>query len=487
MDTILHALSQQEDARNNLSKLAERLRDMSVEWKLTHGEQYAGVLLPYLKHEDAKVRKNCAKVLGHFPMASICDALMEAYRNENVMFVRSQYLSALCGCELGEYRSELEARRESLIAEEITDENRKHVNEELRAIEACFGERTGMPQTYTGEKVPSDVLLVTNPLYTKELYDMLGQDKKKVVGGGVLVHCEDLKEVRSIRLFREMLFVIPGLQTVEEDPYRIAARLASEAVMRFLKKRHTGGDSFSYRIELRSNMDERKKSLFLKRLNGEILRLMGGRLRNDSGNYDVEFRLIQREGGYRLLVKLMTLKDTRFAYRRESVAASIQPTDVAFCLQAFQQYLQEDAQVLDPFCGVGTMLLERAMYGNIKIAFGVDTFGEAIEKARKNTEAAHAPVHYIQRDFFDFRHETLFDEIITNMPFHKDFEDDKVEYIYEKFFQKAMGHWKPTGVMLLVSHNPSLVKKYLPDTLEIAERVVLREKLPMEAYLIQRR
>lgn len=487
MDTILHALSQQEDARNNLSKLAERLREMPAEWKTAHGEEYAGVLLPYLKHEDAKVRKNCAKVLGHFRTPSVCDALMEAYRSETVMFVRSQYLSALCGCELGEYRSELEARREALMKEDISEENRKHVNEELKAIEACLGSGARTRQVFAGYKVPSDVLLVTNPLYTKELYGMLSQDKKKVVGGGVLVHCEDLDEIRDIRVFREMLFVIPGLQTVEEDPYRIAAQLASEIVMRFLKKRHTGGETFSYRIELRSNMEERKKSLFLKRLNGEILRLMGGHLRNDAGDYDVEFRLIQREGGYRLLVKLMTLKDTRFVYRKESVAASIQPTDVAFCLQTFRQYLQEDAQVLDPFCGVGTMLLERAMLGDVKIAFGVDTFGEAVEKARKNTEAAHAPVHYIQRDFFDFRHETLFDEIVTNMPFHKEFEDDKVEPIYEKFFQKAMGHLKPTGVMLLVSHNPRLVKKYLLDSLEIAEHMVLREKLPMEAYLIQRR
>ncbi len=37
-------------------------------------------------------------------------------------------------------------------------------------------------------------------------------------------------------------------------------------------------------------------------------------------------------------------------------------------------------------------------------------------RREKNASAAGELIHFIHRDFFDFRHEYKFDEIITNMP-----------------------------------------------------------------------
>jgi len=49
----------------------------------------------------------------------------------------------------------------------------------------------------------------------------------------------------------------------------------------------------------------------------------------------------------------------RFDYRKGSVAASIHPSAAAMLLMLAKPYLRKNAQLLDPCCGVGTMLVER--------------------------------------------------------------------------------------------------------------------------------
>ncbi len=486
MERILQAIKSGEEIRSNLSALAEHLKSASLSMQDSRCQEAGRLATLQLSCEDAKTRKNAARVLSLLKDESYVSELMAAYRNEDTLFVRPAYLQALKGYDLSEYIEELTARREELLKED-DPAKRKHTNEELSALVDCIGIDVVTKQKYQGDLVTSDVLLLTNPLYAQKLYESLPQDKKRVVGGGVLTHCEELTDIDSNRLYRELLFVVPGLATVSSDPYEIAAKLSSHAVWRYLKDRHVGSDLFSYRIELRSSMDERSKSLFLKRLNGEILRCSAGRLVNNPSNYHIEFRLLEKsDGGYRLLLKLCTRTDCRFAYRSESVAASIQPVDAAFCMHAFSEYFSEDAQILDPFCGAGTMLLERGLHSKVKIAFGTDTFGEAIDKARANAGRTRVMAHFIQRDFFDFRHESLFDEIVTNMPFDKSFDDQPVADVYRQFFVKASTHLKQGGIVLMVSHNPALVKRYMTDDFELLENVKLREKLSMEAFLLRK-
>jgi len=54
-----------------------------------------------------------------------------------------------------------------------------------------------------------------------------------------------------------------------------------------------------------------------------------------------------------------TLPDKRFVYRKNAIAASIHPSAAALMMELASPYLKEDAQIMDPFCGVGTMLIER--------------------------------------------------------------------------------------------------------------------------------
>ena len=94
--------------------------------------------------------------------------------------------------------------------------------------------------------------------------------------------------------------------------------------------------------------------------------------------------------------------------------------------------LKENAQVLDPFCGVGTMLIERKYFRSADPLYGVDIYAEGIQKARDNTAVTKMrdPL-YCLKTSLTFEHEDLFDELITDMPASAD------EAFYRTFFKKA--------------------------------------------------
>ena len=103
-------------------------------------------------------------------------------------------------------------------------------------------------------------------------------------------------------------------------------------------------------------------------------------------------------------------------HRKNAVAVSIHPATAAMLVALAEPYLKENAQILDPFCGVGTMLIERDIRVLAREKYGIDIFGEAIRGARENASYAGEKINFINRDYFDFTHAYLFDEIITNMP-----------------------------------------------------------------------
>ena len=57
---------------------------------------------------------------------------------------------------------------------------------------------------------------------------------------------------------------------------------------------------------------------------------------------------------------------------------------------------------------------ERSYFSHAKSSYGTDIYGEAVLKARANAKIAGMPIHFINRDFMEFKHEYLFDEIITD-------------------------------------------------------------------------
>ena len=188
----------------------------------------------------------------------------------------------------------------------------------------------------------------------------------------------------------------------------------------------------------------------------------GGQLINEPSFYEVEFRLIAGKKGFRVFLKLASLKDERFNYRKYAMSTSMQPSKAALMMKYVQPYFKEDANVLDPFCGTGTLLIERVLAGKCKSTYGLDISGQAIQAAWENSRRADKMLNLIQRNFNDFKHEYKFDEILTDMPRQSSSVKSKqLEYLYELLFLKSRELMADQAVLAVYCENKELMDRQI--------------------------
>ncbi|MDE7298803.1 MAG: methyltransferase domain-containing protein, partial [Lachnospiraceae bacterium] len=329
-------------------------------------------------------------------------------------------------------------------------------------------------QIYRGEGILSNIALTTNRNHKHIVLEQLGNLKKKEFGAGVLVQTKFPSELLEIRCFEEMFFVLPKTGRVSADPAEAARALAAGGLAEYLAERHEeNGRPFLFRIEVRGSMPLDRRGVFVRRLAAALEEETAGRLANAVNGYEVELRLVESsEGGYNVLLKLFTLRDFRFAYRQQTVSTGMRPANAALCmaLAGREDFFAPEASVLDPFCGAGTMLIERAKYGKVKEMFGLDILGEAVEAARRNTELAGCRANYVRRDFFTFTREQGFDEVVTDMPFAVSKQPEKqreIEALCRRFFEKMPGLVRDGGRLLLYTHDRAYIRAYAAPAFRI--------------------
>ena len=280
---------------------------------------------------------------------------------------------------------------------------------------------------------------------------------------------------------------VPKDASLDEMAKKMAKDIADGSLLEFLQERHSGKAPFYFRIECKNKMDRKQKSNFTKKLAAYLQTNTKDALRNSTSHYEVELRLVENKSGdFNFLIKLYTYEDPRFSYRREALATSIQPVNAALAMELVRPYLKEGAQVIDPFCGVGTMLIERGKLLPTGDVYGVDIYGQGIEGARTNTELAGQKINYINRDFFDFSHGYLFDEVISNMPRVMGQKTNKeITDLYIKFWLKIQKHLGKDATIVLYCYDRDILRKTLPKTLSIKEEFEISKKEGSYVYVLK--
>ena len=85
-------------------------------------------------HEDAKVRKNAANLVGIFGLQEFVDKLYDAYEKEQTRFVKSAYLAAMTQLDASDYEDQFKKRYEELLEYQPTAEEQKHIGEERKLL-----------------------------------------------------------------------------------------------------------------------------------------------------------------------------------------------------------------------------------------------------------------------------------------------------------------------------------------------------------------
>ena len=438
-----------------------------------------------------------APTASDLPSAEVASYLYAAYKAEETMFVRSAYLEALKCFDCEPYRAELMERLTFLKEESWAEGDLKHVREERHAIESLFeAPASEMKSEFKGLDREMGILLVIDEAVREAAQTELGAGAR-VVPGGVRLTTSSWKKVQSCRLYKEALFPVPlrkGSQiTISNMGSLVADSKLIPMVDELLKAagdstqtgsagenavsvgnaaenagsvgsagENAGAREHPFRMEIRSSSDEDRSGTALKRAAAELEEASKGRLRNSKTAYEFTLVLMaKRDGSLSPYIKLPDSTDHRFDYRKNSEATSMSAVMAAEAVQMIRPYLKDGAQVIDPFAGVGTLLIERAKSVPHGDLYATDIYGHAVIRGRENAELAGVNISYINRDFFDFKHDYPFDEVITEFPDLFNKEAEEKEEFFRNFFRSAMELTADKAMLFLISAEDKVMHKHI--------------------------
>ena len=441
------------------------------------------VLCRLLEHEDPKVRKNAALLLGEMESEDVLPILFDAYKKEQTLFVRPDYLKAIGEMDCEPYLDEMEEQLERLRTKELLPEEKKHISAEMRMLQGILlKHRKPQPHPFTGYDQEESMLLLVNREQTRAVAEGIKEGTHTLLKGGIRIKDARIGKILPVRTYSELLFPIRTKSLPVNAPEEIGKQLAASEMTDLMARLHDGKAPYYFRIEPKG-LEEAKKGVWIRKVSDALEQESQASWINSVSNYEAEIRLLmKKDGTMAAFLRLYTIEDRRFAYRKESIGSSMKPVNAALCVQLARPWMKEDAQILDPFCGVGTLLIERNRALDAKTMYGLDIFGDAIEKAKSNTARANCRVNYIQRDFFTFEHDYLFDEIITDLPQVSGTRPkEEIHHLYLDFFEKAQQHLNDGGIVILYAAYPQYaaeaVRRY--DNFRMEKTFLLNEKTKM--------
>ena len=135
MEKILNELVDNQNIRANLSALRQNIKELEKKaLVLEQVRKYETLYFSFLKSEDAKTRKNAALLLGDLAYQNALEALYEAYVSETTLFVKASYLQAIGELDAADKLPALKEQLSQLLETSVETENKKHIDEEIRAL-----------------------------------------------------------------------------------------------------------------------------------------------------------------------------------------------------------------------------------------------------------------------------------------------------------------------------------------------------------------
>ena len=451
--------------------------------------QEIGLFEELLKDDDPKVRKNAALILGEMETEEVLPFLFDAYQKEETLFVRADYLKAASGSDCRQYLPMLKEQERKLENTPAAENEIKHIAAEKKALrELIWQLEKPACHRFRCPDGKVDVILLANRSLRDLTISQVSAASVRGLGAGARFHGADLRQVLPIRTYTELLFPIPSLPRIPRDPVKAGQMLAGAHLPAFLNTMHDEAGPYRYRVEVRG---EKMDGNDIRSLTGALEKEEPGMI-NSVSDYEVEIRLLGlKEGGFVPCLKLYTIPDERFAYRKGAAADSIAPANAAAIVRYALPHMKEGARVWDPFCGVGTMLIERQMALGAGEMFGTDTFGDAIRMGRENAQCAGVNIHFVNRDFASFTCERPFDEIITDMPASQTDpltgEKTSPEELYRLFFAKIPSMVVDGALLVLYTPCPKAAGAILEQerAFEMIGQTIFNERTGTKILLVR--
>ena len=411
-----------------------------------------------------KLRRNAARLLGSLSRApEDAKLLIDRLSAEETRFVRPSLLLAV-GSVGGE---EAEAALSEYVPAEPADETEvKHYEEECEALkQARAAVMKHEKHPFVGLDKPYEIELAAPDRLTMQLAQELEQysvEAYDIRRSSLKVKTDDYQNLFNARCFSEALFTVGSIKPLTAEA---VAELAKPFMTGFMKATHSGNPPYRYRTEIEGDLPD-ERTAFKKALRDLI---DGEELVNAPSDYELELRIFAEKDAARVYLKLLTVKDERFLYRKQTIPASMNPSTAAAVLRFAGDHLKVNARVIDPCCGSGTLLFERGLMSPCESLTGVDIAHKAIDAARQNAEAAvryynMKQAKFIVNDILRFEVKRPYDELICNLPFgNRVGTHSGCEKLYAGLLDKLPTLLKKGGIALLYTMEFTLLKKLIRE------------------------
>jgi tRNA (guanine6-N2)-methyltransferase len=161
------------------------------------------------------------------------------------------------------------------------------------------------------------------------------------------------------------------------------------------------------------------------------------------------------------LLIAMRLSDEQMRHRDYKAAhrpASLRPSVAA--AMAWLSQPRDDDVVLDPMCGAGTILIERAHLARYRMLLGGDSDPEALAAARTNVGPRYKPIELKPWDAAEMPlADASVDKIVTNLPWGvKAGSRSSNRRLYPQLMKEFGRVLKPGGRMVLLTSETALMR-----------------------------
>jgi predicted RNA methylase len=419
--------------------------------------------MPTLHDESPQGRRIAAIALGKRGGAGAVDALRTALAREEVAWVRPSMILALGKIGGDEARAALA---------EIDPRSAAEAEALRKARDRVSGPATGF--VWRGDA----------PMYAS-----------------VPIGLEDvaIAEAGSATLVRRGIIALPsrprGLRCIYDMRFLIAegaagafAETVKRAEVQWREWINSASDVLPYRFSLENVRITKQEFNDLLRLARETFSPQG--LVDSPSSYAAMLRIEADPDATRIWLVPTFETDTRFAYRVSDVGASINPV-VGACLARLVRR-GERSVVVDPTCGSGTLLIERALLDAGTMLSGIDISPTAIRAATGNVIAAGLASRIAVRpgDGGDApAWPPRCDEVLANLPFGMRTEDRNLDGLYRRIVGNIARTLNPGGRALLYTTHAKTVIALLRRTAKmkvIEERRVESGGVQVGLWIVER-
>jgi 23S rRNA G2445 N2-methylase RlmL len=424
--------------------------------------------MPQLNDPSPQSRRIAAIALGKRGGEGSVGALRAALQTEEVGWVRPSMILALGrigGDEARAALAEIEARSES----------------EAEALRKAL-DRVSGPATGFGWSAVTNVF-ASAPVGLEDVAIAEAREQgieANVVRRGTIALSKRLAALRCINDVRIL---------IAEGAAGAFAETVRKADVHWREWITSASDILPYRFSLENVRITKQEFNDLLRLAREMFSRQG--LTDSPSSYAAMLRVEADDDATRIWLVPTFEVDERFTYRVADVGASINPV-VGACLARLVR--RGDAgMIVDPTCGSGTLLIERAMLDRGTMLAGIDISPTAIRAAAGNVIAAGLAARIAVRQGDGGDPTTWPDrceEVLANLPFGMRTEDRNLDGLYRRIVGNTARTLAPGGRALLYTARAKTLVALLRRTTKLKvteERRVESGGLQVGVWLLERR